>query len=228
MSNLTWLTIADYRQYVDASLNLPTLSLQQPAQDAYIFDVLTILPDQMLTDIKAIIDAATAYNNATAYTTGQKVVYNYAYYQSISGSTGVLPTDATKWTPVRPQLMDAWQNSIKPFMVYSAYYRFLNWHGANVTQFGVRQNQEPTSNEITDKRRGELMADINSKKNVYQLRLNRAMSDASYTFDTIVYSLDVLDSPNPGRRVKIWGAGGMRGSNNLMRPCGCSHDCNCH
>jgi hypothetical protein len=64
----------------------------------------------------------------------------------------------------KPQLTALFNEYIKPFLVLGSYYRFLLWHGANVSQYGIRQNNEDTSSEVSDKRRAELMGDVQSKK----------------------------------------------------------------
>lgn len=106
-----------------------------------------------------------------------------------------------------PQLAAFWLNHLKPYFAYKWYYRFLNWHGTNITPFGARANKEETSDEITDKRRGELMADVNKKADIYMLRVNKALNDANYTFDSVVYTEDLLDDIRPQRRMRIYSTG---------------------
>lgn len=82
-------------------------------------------------------------------------------------------------------------NYVVPLLVCFAYKRFLLWQGRSVTQYGIRQINEDTSVEISDKARGELIDDIKSKINVYLTRFYNALKDADYTFDGIQYDFDI-------------------------------------
>ena len=59
-----------------------------------------------------------------------------------------------------------------------------------MSQYGLRTSVEDTSSEISDKARGELMADINNKKSYYWSRLIKTMSDNAYTYDDVVYNFN--------------------------------------
>ena len=96
-------------------------------------------------------------------------------------------TDLMDNLSTKPELTDLFNNYIKPFLVVSAYYKFILWHGKNISQYGIRQNTEDTSEEISDKSRAELMADVQAKKNVYLSRLKDTMFDDDYTYDNVVY-----------------------------------------
>lgn len=79
---------------------------------------------------------------------------------------------------------------VKPYLILGAYDKFLLWHGRNVNQYGLRENNEDTSNPISDKARAELMADIRRKANVCLLDMNKHLNDVSYTFDGVVYDFN--------------------------------------
>lgn len=96
-------------------------------------------------------------------------------------------TDLMDNLSTKPQLTALFNDYVKPYLVLTAYYKFLLWHGANVSQYGVRQNSEGTSEEITDKRRGELLGDIQSKINVYLNKFKDRLHDDNYTYDSVVY-----------------------------------------
>jgi hypothetical protein len=108
---------------------------------------------------------------------------------TLSGNTFLADIEtAFSESPVtRPELIAFFNNYVKAYLVCKAYARLLLWHGKNITQFGIRVNNEDTSNEITDKARSELIADINSKANVYLLKMSNAFKTANATFDSIVY-----------------------------------------
>ena len=96
-------------------------------------------------------------------------------------------TDLMDNLATKPELTSLFDEYVKPYLVFTAYYKFLLWHGANISQYGVRQNNEGTSEEISDKRRGELLGDIQSKVNVYLNKLKDKLHDDEYTYDGVVY-----------------------------------------
>jgi len=112
--------------------------------------------------------------------------------------------NAVNVSPVtRPELLEWFTDYLKPFLVTKAYARLLLWQGRNVTQFGLRVNNEETSTELTDKNRSELIADTEHKCNVYLARLTSALKDADYTYDSIVYSFsDCETKPRAKTRIK--------------------------
>ncbi len=86
-----------------------------------------------------------------------------------------------------PQLNALFEDYIKPFLVLGAYYRFLLYHGRNISQYGIRQNNEDTSAEISDQVRAALMGDVESQKSGYLNKLKNKMFDDNFTYDGIVY-----------------------------------------
>jgi hypothetical protein len=88
----------------------------------------------------------------------------------------------------KPQLLTFVNDYVKPYLICGAYENFLLWHGNNVTQYGVRQMNEDTSVEVTDKMKGELLADAKRKTNAYLTILKRELFNADYTFDGVIYS----------------------------------------
>ena len=101
-----------------------------------------------------------------------------------------------------PELMEFFTTYLKPFMVCMAHARFLLWQGNNITQFGIRVNQEDTSQPITDKTRAELIASSEHKANVYMMKFKEALEEANYTFDTVVYSYECNNKPRAKTRIK--------------------------
>jgi len=95
----------------------------------------------------------------------------------------------------------------------SAYSRFLLWHGANVTQFGTRQINEETSVEISDKRRGELLAEVRNEINVYLSRLNKNFNSVKGIFDGVTYAIDCGDNTKSTRGFNVWGVGEKKPKN---------------
>lgn len=103
-------------------------------------------------------------------------------------------TDLMDNLSTKPELTSLFNDYIKPFLVLGTYYKFLLWHGANISQYGTRQNREDTSDEISDKRRSELLGDIQSRKNAYLNRLKDKLDSDNYTYDDVVY--DFFDDCN--------------------------------
>jgi len=111
--------------------------------------------------------------------------------------------NAINESPVtRPELLEWFTDYLKPFLVCKAYARLLLWQGRNVTQFGLRVNNEETSSELTDKNRAELIADIEHKCNVYLARLTDNLKDTDYTYDLIVYEQSCQTKPRAKTRIK--------------------------
>lgn len=95
---------------------------------------------------------------------------------------------AVNESPVtKPELVELFNDYVKPLLVFKAYAQFLLWHGTNVVQYGLRRNIEDTSENISDKLRAELIADTEAKANSYLAEFKKALEDASYTFDDVVY-----------------------------------------
>lgn len=91
-------------------------------------------------------------------------------------------------TSARPQLQSFINEFIKPYIICGAYEKFLLWHGNNISQFGIRQNNEDTSEAVSDKIRGELIADTKRKTNAYLSIMNRELKTLNYTFDGVAYT----------------------------------------
>lgn len=102
----------------------------------------------------------------------------------------------------KPELVAFYNTYLVPFLVCKAYARFLLWAGRNITQYGLRVNQEDTSTEVTDRARGDMIADIQSKANVYWARLTEYLSYEDLTLDGVVYSFNCSDKARPKTRIK--------------------------
>ena len=103
-----------------------------------------------------------------------KPIVPLAFYNAITGTPG---TELTAFL----------NDYVKAYLICGAYEKFLLWHGRNVAQFGLRENQEDTSTPISDKARAELIADVRRKTNVYLASMNDRLNDLLYTFDGVVY-----------------------------------------
>lgn len=207
MLNFKWLSVFDLKGRFKITENLPEKDFDIAVKDSYDFDVVTSLPDSLMDDIKSVLQInPIQWSASKTYSIGDKVFYDGVYYSAADTNTDSAPTALnTDWEEI--QLMTFWTDYVKPYFMCCAYYRFLLWHGTNITQFGARQNNEETSVEITDKKKGELMADISGKKDIFYARLSKKFNDMNQTFDGVTYSYDVYDNQNLTKGVRIWGLG---------------------
>lgn len=88
----------------------------------------------------------------------------------------------------RPELSAFVEEFVKPYLVCGAYHKFLLWSGRDVTQMGVRLEIDQSSQDIGDKARGELMADVKGKMNSYLARLTKQLCKISYKLDNKTYT----------------------------------------
>lgn len=88
----------------------------------------------------------------------------------------------------QPELLALLNNYIKPYLVCSAYYKYLLWSGRDVTVGGIRVQTNGDSVDVGDKARAELMADILSKSNSYLAKLTYRLNADEYTYDGITYT----------------------------------------
>lgn len=110
-------------------------------------------------------------------------------------------TALTESPVTRPELVSFFNTYLKPFLVCKAYARVLLWHGRNLSQYGLRVNQEDTSTEVSDKARGEMIADAQSKANVYWAKISGNLKVTSYTYDGIIYSNSCTLKSRPKTRI---------------------------
>lgn len=205
--NFKWLTKADFRGKFKMHDNINEDDIDIAVNDAYLFDVLPTLPDELMADIQDILKINPIQWVATkSYTVGDKVFYDGVYYSCVNANNNSQPSGSnTDWAEIK--LMTFWTNFVKPYFECCAYYRFLLWHGANVAQFGLRQNQEETSQELSDKRKGELLADISGKKDIYLARLTKEFANSGNKFDSITYVFDSDDTQKLNQGIRVWGVG---------------------
>lgn len=203
--NFKWLSVEDFKGRFKITENIPAKDLDIAVNDAYEFDVLTALPDTLMDAIKEILLInPIQWSASKTYAIGDKVKYDGTYYVALDSNTNSMPTVLNSdWEEL--QLMTFWTDYVQPYFMCCSYYRFLNWHGANVTQYGVRQNNEDTSNEVTDKRKGELMADIAGKQDIFLARLTSYFNGVNQTLDEVAYAYDSKDSQELTKGVRIWG-----------------------
>ena len=107
-----------------------------------------------------------------------KPIVPIAFYDAFLAETCGSPTT---------ELCTFYNDFIKPLWAAFTFQRYLLWAGANVTQFGLVRNLEPTSEPISDKQRGELMNDVQGDINTYLADFYRELNDNLNIFDGVEY-----------------------------------------
>lgn len=106
------------------------------------------------------------------------------------------------------EMTDFRENFVKPLIVCYAFQRYLLWAGRSVTQYGLVQIKEDTSDAITRQDRADLINDIKSKANVYLTRFYNELTAINYTIDGVVYSFDsTCESRKPVMKIRAVGGG---------------------
>lgn len=208
MKKFPYITKEDFQPYAQVTKNIEDRFIELAVNKAYNLDILPVLNDTMLDNIVTVLAInPIQWSRQTAYVLNDKVFSDGIYYRCLIANTDSIPVAGnTNWTEI--ELMTFWTDYIKPYFILSAYARFLLWHGANITQYGTRQNNEDTSVEITDKRRGELLAETKEMINVYLSNLNKQFDSVGGTFDSTNYPLQCCDNNTPTRGgATIWGVG---------------------
>lgn len=200
-----WLSIQDLKRLFKLTEHIPQEDVDRAVNDALEFDVTPVISDTLVSAVKAILlTNPIQWSDVTAYTVGTVIFWDGVYYKCATAHTNSEPSASnSNWTVI--QLMAFWVNFVKKYFCAQAYYRLLLWHGANITQFGSRQNTEDTSAEISDKRRGELSRDVTNKAMLYLSNLNKAFQAASQTFDGVKYVVDCGDKSEPNKNVTFFG-----------------------
>lgn len=195
-------------KYVQLSENIDDEQINPFILDAQQYDTIPILPDTLLNAIEAqVMLKLQQWNKNKTYSIADAVWFGSErrfYLATTEHSNSVPPSG--NWKAF--ELMNFYEQYLQPFLAFSFYYRFIAYHGANVTQFGIRQMREDSSDEISDKRRAEMLGDICSKKDVWVLKMSKALNDAKYTFNGVKYAVDNGERTHLKPKVKIFQLGG--------------------
>jgi hypothetical protein len=209
MAQVKLINKTDFLPFVNIGNNVKDELINSHIDDAERFDVLVELPSTMILDIQSqFIEPIRAWSRTATYNQNDLVRHEeqYSYYwksTSASPQSGNEPTGSSPvWQKV--QLLNFFENYIKPFWVCKAASRFLLWHGRNVTQFGLRNMLDDTSEAISDKARGELIDDIDRKAAHYKTQINLYLKQVEYTFDGTVYEKNEYTKDNRKGAFKIF------------------------
>lgn len=206
----------DIQQFTQFTQNIEDRIFNHNILDAQEFDLKPVIGNKMFDAL--ILAAPNGYSNwnaLTVYAVNDLVVFGSSVYIAINGSTGSQPdTNPLDWSV--NQLGTFFLNYLKPFLVFVSYGNFLLWAGTNLTQYGIVQIDEDTSEQITDQRRAELIANVSKKANVWLSRLKRRMCEVNDTFDAVNYSqTDGNFKVNPRKTFNIRPVGVPNIINNL-------------
>lgn len=111
-----------------------------------------------------------------------------------------------------PQLKSFFDNYVKQWICFTTYYNFCTVHGINVTQYGIRVNNEDTSVPVDPQDRAKFNQAYKNKGNAYYLRMNKELDAKAYTFDNIKY--DEVCAKDRGNTLVV----GRVGANRVVYP----------
>jgi hypothetical protein len=187
----------DLKEWFPFSDNISERMVKTHIRDAQDIDLPPLFSDLLIANIKAEISpAVAAWNRNTTYAVGNIVEWQGEYFKATAINTNDQPdVSVNDWAEC--DLLNFWNDYIKPLMCALTMKRYTLWAGANYTQFGIRQNNDETSTEITTARRAELLQDIERKVNYYQMNAIKYLASVNNELDGVVYDLDNNDVVNP-------------------------------
>lgn len=197
---------SDLTKYARISDNLKATEIDPFIQDAQIFDVIPVLPDDMFEDIEAALPVPQiGWDKNKSYVADDIVFHLDKFWKSAGSNTDSEPiTGNTDWD--LHELLNFWLNYVKPFYAYNTLSRFLVEHGRNITQFGITQQTGDTFQNLSDKGRAEMKAQMDSKANHYGQLIRKELASKSYTFDGVTYEYS-CDDVKPRPKFKLFQAG---------------------
>lgn len=186
----------DIKNFYPFTDNISERMIKTHIKDAEIIDLPPLFSDALLAAIKAaIVPPVAAWNRNTAYTIGAVVMWQDEFYKATTNNSNAQPdTSVSDWAEC--DLLNFWNDYIKPLAASLTMKRYTLWAGANYTQFGIRQNNDETSTEISSQRRAELSADIERKCNYYQQAAFKYLASVNNELDGVTYPQDTNDVTN--------------------------------
>ena len=100
-------------------------------------------------------------------------------------------TNLTTTSPaLSGELEDFYTDYCKPVLVHFAMLRYLIEAGVNLTQFGIVNPLENTSQPASDGQRASMRNQYKSDLQSYLAKFYARLKDVEYTFDGVVYDFD--------------------------------------
>ena len=115
-----------------------------------------------------------------------------------------------------PQLETFFEDYIKAWVCFLTAYEFMVWQGNNVTQYGIRVMNEDTSTQIAPQDKAVILQNIKNNGNAAYNRMNKALSDADYTFDSIKYGS--VSNKSRGNKLQIGRVGIKLNNRDCINP----------
>lgn len=196
---------SDIKTYANFTLNVVDHIINPSILDAQNYDLQPIIGDTMYYKLLSDFDGSiiNIWNNIDTYNISDYVVYDRIVYKCITSNSGSQP-DINPGDWLVNELGTFYYNYLIPYLVFKCYGRFLLWAGRNITQYGLRQNTEDTSESVSDAGRSALIADINVKGNIWYNRFKNRLCTVNYTFDSVKYTIDCdVYNANPKHTYKI-------------------------
>lgn len=85
------------------------------------------------------------------------------------------------------ELTDFFEDYCKPVLVHQAFLRFLVEHGTNITQYGIINPQEDTSQPASPESRASMRNAYKSDLQSYLAKFYARLKEMNYTLDGTVY-----------------------------------------
>lgn len=98
-----------------------------------------------------------------------------------------LPTEAVPFPPVESEhtiTLRGLYAAVVPFWTMCTYKRIIAFHGVDVTQAGLVVDRGQEFEQVSDKRRGEILGSIRSKVHFFQSELEKYMNDNNLNAET--------------------------------------------
>lgn len=145
-----------------------------------------LVPSTLYDDIVAVY-ALSAWSNAATYASGDKVVLSDRGYEANqSTSAGQSPlTHPAKWDEI--EMYSVWRDYIKPFLCWQAYAKFLPFHGTFVSQGGMKQHVDLSSEPVPADKLAIAIQNAQSTADGYYMDFQKYLSDNANTIDGTVY-----------------------------------------
>ena len=154
-----------------------------------------LLPAALWTRLEAIYSLGT-WSNATAYTTGQEIVYNNRGYVALQNGTNKNPsTETTYWSEI--EIYSVWRDYLKPFLCWQAYNNFLIYGGMFVTQGGIKKHIDLNAEQASDEEKSRAVKRSQEMADILYMDFKKYMEDVRNTIDTVVYTFSNTTSFKP-------------------------------
>jgi hypothetical protein len=154
-----------------------------------------LLPAALWTRLEAIYSLGT-WSNATAYTTGQEIVYNNRGYVALQNGTNKNPsTETAYWSEI--EIYSVWRDYLKPFLCWQAYNNFLIYGGMFVTQGGIKKHIDLNAEQASDEEKSRAVKRSQEMADILYMDFKKYMEDVRNTIDTVVYTFSNTTSFKP-------------------------------